>query len=92
MEQFPDGDFLGVRNQFFILPLIAEGGLTPQGFTQLGPDRNRGGHPIGDLLPFPLGHGRDHGIEETTGRGGGVDGLLEGDQIGVVLPEDIGKF
>jgi hypothetical protein len=39
-----------------------------------------------------LGHARDHGIEKPSGRGGSVDGLLERNQVGVVLAENVGEF
>jgi hypothetical protein len=33
---------------------------------RLGADRDRGCHSFCDLLPFPLGHGGNHGIEQPT--------------------------
>lgn len=92
VDEFSNRSLLGVRAEFLVLPLIAEGGLAAGAFTELCPDWDRGGHPLGDLFALPLGHGGDHGIEESPGRGGGVDGFLEGDEIGVVLPEDLGEF
>jgi hypothetical protein len=39
-----------------------------------------------------LGHGRDHRVEQPSGRGGGVDGLLEGDKVGVVFSENVSEI
>ena len=67
-----------------------KGAASPQGLAQLGPHDDGSGDPVGDILPFPLGHGGDHRGEKPAGRGTGVDGFLEGDQVGVVILEVIG--
>src|SRR5262249_18811040 len=62
------------------------------GLPEARPDRNRGRDPGGDLLPLPLGHRGDHGVEEAAVRGGGVNRLLERDEIGPVLAEVFGEL
>lgn len=37
-----------------------------------------------DVLPLELGHGGEHGQHELTGRGGGVDRLLLGDELNLL--------
>ena len=91
VHQLPDRRLLRVRHQLPILPLVAERRSSPQRLPKLGADRNRGGDALGDLLALPLRHGGDHGVEEAAGGGGGVDGLLEGDEIRVGFPEKIGE-
>ena len=65
--------------------MVAEGGGPAEGLAQLGADGDRGRDPLGDLLPLPLRHGGDHGVEEAAGRGRGVDRLLERDEVGARL-------
>ena len=47
-----------------------------QTLAELRPNVNRGFYAVRDFFALPLRHGRDHGVEETTGRGRGVDRLV----------------
>lgn len=89
--QFADRRLVGMDGQFLVFPAIAIRRLAAQRFAQLGPDRNRSRHPRGDFFALPVGHGSDHRVEKPAGGSGGVDRLLEGDQVGVVLVEILGE-
>jgi hypothetical protein len=92
IHQPPDGSFLRVGHELPVLPAVAEGSRTAQRLTELRPDRDGGRHPLGDLLPLPLGHRGDHGVEEPAGRSGGIDGLLKRNQIRFMLLEKVGEL
>ncbi len=87
-----DRRLLGVGNQLPILPLVPERCLAAQGLAEFGADRHRSRHAFSDLLTLPLGHRRDHGVEEAARRRGRVDGLLERDEVRVVRAEDLGEL
>jgi hypothetical protein len=89
VHQLADWRFLGVRDELVVLPLVAERRGTAGGPPELGADRDRDGHTLGDLLPLPLRHRSDHRVEEAASWGGGVDGFLQRDQVRVVLAEDV---
>jgi len=76
-HELPDGSLLRVDEELLVLPLVSEGCLTARGLAGLGADGHRGGDPLRDLLPLPLRHRGDHGVEEATCGGRGVDGLGE---------------
>jgi hypothetical protein len=87
VEELPDGCFIRVGDEGVVFPLVSERRLAAQGFAKLGADRNRERHALGDLLSLPLGHRGDHGVEEAPGRGRGIDGFGQGNQVRVVLSE-----
>jgi hypothetical protein len=58
---------LGVNEKFLVLPLVAVGGLAAGRLASLGTDWDCGRDTLGDLLTLPLGHRRDHGVEEAAG-------------------------
>ena len=81
-----------MRDDLAVLPLVAVGDLAVEGLAELGPDGDRGADPLGDLLPFPLGHRGDHGVEEPACGGGGVDRFLERHQVCSDRTENIGEL
>jgi len=89
VDEQADGGLLRVDLELPVLPPVAEGGGAPEGLPELRPDGDRRCDPGGDLLPLPLGEGRDHGVEEAARGGGGVDCLLEGDEVSAALLEEI---
>ena len=74
-----------------VYPAVPEGGRAAQGLPKPGAHGDRGHDPGGDLLALPLGHRGDHGVEEAAVRGRGIDRLLEGDEVGPVLAEELGE-
>ena len=95
LEEFVDEaaerSLIGVHLQALVYPAVPEGGHAAHGLPEPGTHGNRGHDPGGDLLPLPLGHRGDHGVEEAAVRGRGIDRLLEGDEIRSVLSEELGK-
>jgi hypothetical protein len=91
VDEAAERNFVGVYREALVYPAVPQRGHAPHGFPELGPDGDRGRNPGGDLLPLPLGHRGDHGVEEAAVRGRGVDRLLEGDEIGPLLPEELGE-
>ena len=83
---------VGVGHELLVDPVVAERWLAAGGLAELCADLDRGGHPRGDLFTFPGRERCDHGVEEPPGRGRGVDRFLEGDQVRVVVAEDIGEL
>lgn len=61
------------------------------GFAELGAGQNGGVGALGDFLSFPLGEHSQQVKEHPTSGGAGVDGLAQGNEIGVMLFEVIGK-
>jgi len=67
MHQCAYRSFLGMRDEFSFNPLISKRRLPAKGLAQLRAYGNRGGNAGGDFLALPLGHCRDHGVEEAAG-------------------------
>ena len=92
VKELPDGCLVRFVNERVVLPLVSEGGLAPQGFPELGSDGNGRRNAGSDLLPLPLGHRGDHGVEEAAGGGRGVDGFGKRDEVRIEFPEEFGEF
>lgn len=91
VHEAPDRRLLLVRDEFPVHPAVAIDRGATEGLTKLRPDGDRGGDPGSDLLTLPLGEGGDHGVEEAASGRGGVDRLLEADEVGSRLPEEVGE-
>ena len=90
--ELADGGVLGMNEQVLVLPMVAIGGHAADGFAEFGPNRKRCLHAIGDFLSLPLGHGRDDGEKQPSRGSRGVDGLGDGNEVGLVTAEVIGEF
>jgi hypothetical protein len=53
---------------------------------------HRDGHALGDLLAFPLRHGRHHREEEPPSGGAGVDSFLERNEVGSCRSKQVREF
>jgi hypothetical protein len=91
IHEAADGSLLGVWDEAFVLPLVAEGSRPAGRLPELRADGHGGRHPLGDLLPLPGGHAGDQGIEEAAGGGRGVDRFLKGDEVGALRLEELGE-
>lgn len=92
IEELPNRGFLRIGDELVIPPLVAEGRSATERLAELGPDRYREGDAFGNLLPLPLRHGGDHGVEEATGRGRGIDRFGQRNEVRIVLAEAISEF
>lgn len=73
VAELADWGLFGMRREALIFPLVAEWSRASRGFAEFSPDGNRGGHPRPNFFPFPVGHRRNHRVEEPAGGGGRVD-------------------
>jgi hypothetical protein len=89
VHEAADGGFLGVRYEAALVPAVAEGCRAAGRLPKLRSHRDRGGDPARDLLALPGGHAGNHRVEEAAGRGRGIDGLLERDEVGALGLEEV---
>lgn len=92
IDTLADGGFLRVLDEFLLLPLESERSWTTEPFSKFRANHNGSTHPVGDFLAFPLCHCGDHGEEQSTGRRARIDGLLKGNHVGILCPENLGEF
>jgi hypothetical protein len=92
-DALEDGSFGGIGDEAAaVFPAVPEGSLSRHRLAELGPDRDRRGDPGGDLLALPFGQSGDEGVEEAAGGARSVDRLRQGDEVGTLLPEDVGEL
>ncbi len=81
-----------VGKSFLSFHWYPKGAAPPRGFPSLARMGDGGGNPLCYLLPLPLCHGSDHGVEEAASWGSRIYGSLERYEVGSVLAENVREF
>jgi hypothetical protein len=68
VDSLPDRRLLWIRQEFPAFPPVSERSCAAEGLAELRSNRNRGGHPVGDLLSLPFGHGSKERVKKPASR------------------------
>src|SRR5690606_14137478 len=72
-HELPHRRLLLIEDELLVFPAVPEGGRAAGRLPELCPNRHARLRTCRDLLPLPLRHRGDEGVEEAAGGRGGVD-------------------
>ena len=79
-------------NKLPVFPMVAVGRTAIDGFAEFSADGDGGLDAVGDFFAFPMRKRCHHREEQPAGRRAGINALLQGNHVGVVDAEVIGKI